>query len=139
LNALTGLLKASNKRYIEFISAIKNKEIGRKRLEKVTVSKKENDRNYKGFNFFDKNDLAVLLAILQGEFNISGFRNKDIRKELPGFKASKISRLLKRLRVHGLIKSVGKTYKYYATKLGKEVILQAEKIKEIVLIPAFNY
>ena len=43
------------------------------------------------------------------------------------------------MRVHGLIKSVGKTYKYYLTKLGKEVVLQAIKIKELVLIPAFNY
>jgi predicted transcriptional regulator len=50
-----------------------------------------------------------------------------------------VSRLFKRLRVHGLIKSVGKTYKYYVTKLGKEVIFQAEKIKELVLIPALNY
>ena len=53
--------------------------------------------------------------------------------------SSKISRLFKRMRVHGLIKAVGKTYKYYLTKLGKEVIFQAQKIKEIVLIPAFNY
>jgi len=139
LNDLSGLLKASNKRYIEFISAIENKEVGRKRLEKVTSSKKENERNYKGFNFFDKNDIEMLLAILKGEFNISGFRNKDIRQILPNFNASKISRLFKRMRVHGLIKSVGKTYKYYITKLGKEVILQAEKIKKLVLIPALNY
>jgi len=139
LNDLSDLLKASNKRYIEFISAIENKEVGRKRLEKVTSSKKDNKRNYKGFNFFDKNDIAILLAILKGEFNISGFRNKNIREILPDFNASKVSRLFKRMRVHGLIKSVGKTYKYYITKLGKEVILQAEKIKELVLIPALNY
>ena len=80
-----------------------------------------------------------MLAILKGEFNISGFRNKNIREILPDFNASKVSRLFKRMRVHGLIKSVGKTYKYYITKLGKEVILQAEKIKELVLIPALNY
>ena len=139
LNDLSDLLKASNKRYIEFISAIDNKEVGRKRLEKVTNSKKDNERNYKGFNFFDKTDIAILLAILKGEFNISGFRNKNIREILPDFNAAKVSRLFKRLRVHGLIKSVGKTYKYYLTKLGKEVIFQAEKIKELVLIPALNY
>jgi hypothetical protein len=139
LNDLSDLLKASNKRYIEFISAIDNKEVGRKRLEKVTNSKKDNERNYKGFNFFDKTDIAILLAILKGEFNISGFRNKNIREILPDFNAGKVSRLFKRMRVHGLIKSVGKTYKYYITKLGKEVIFQAEKIKELVLIPALNY
>ncbi len=50
-----------------------------------------------------------------------------------------ISRLLKRMRVHGLIKKVARTYKNYMTKLGKETILNAQKIKEIVLIPTFNY
>ena len=47
---LTENLKASNKRYLEFISAFDNKEVGRKRLEKVTSSKSENNRSYKGFN-----------------------------------------------------------------------------------------
>ena len=139
LNILNNLLKSSNKRYIEFISAIENKEVGRKRLEKITASKKENNRNYKGFNFFNKDDIEVLLTILREKFNISGFRNKDIRELLPKFNASKTSRLLKRLRIHGLIKSVGKTFKYYVTKLGKQTILQAQKIKELVLIPALNY
>jgi len=51
LTLLSFLFKASNKRYLEFISAFDNKEIGRKRLEKLSKSKKENKRNYKGFNF----------------------------------------------------------------------------------------
>ena len=71
-------LKAANKRYLDFIAAFDNKEVGRKRLEKVTVSKMGNNRRYKGFNFFSKDDLTILLAILHGEFNINGFRNKNI-------------------------------------------------------------
>ena len=75
---LTDNLKAANKRYLEFISAFDNKEVGRERLEKVTASKIDNNRNYKGINLFNNNDLGILLAILQGEFNISGFRNKNL-------------------------------------------------------------
>lgn len=139
LRALKDLFKSSNNRYLEFISAIENKDIGRKRLEKISHSKNENNRNYKGFNFFDDKDLSVLLAILKGEFNISGFQNKNLQKLLPGMNRGQISRLLRRMRVHGLIKKVARTYKYYMTKLGKETILNAQKIKEMVLIPAFNY
>ena len=135
---LADILQAVNKRYLEFISCFDNKEVGRKRLEKVSSPKTDNNRNYKGINFFSKEDLAILLAIVRGEFNINGFRNKHLRKFL-GFKASKVSRLIKRLHVHGLIKKVADTYKYYLTKLGKETIIAALKIKEIVLIPAFNY
>jgi DNA-binding MarR family transcriptional regulator len=135
---LTDNLKASNKRYLEFISAFDNKEVGRKRLENVTSSKSDNNRNYKGFNFFNDDDLSILLAIVRGEYNINGFRNKNLQKLL-GFKGGKISRLIKRLRVHGLIKKATETYKYYLTKIGKETIIMAQKIKELVLVPAYCY
>jgi len=139
LTLLSLLFKASNRRYLEFISAFDNKEVGRKRLDKVTKSKKQNNRNYKGFNLFSNEDLTLLLTVLRGEYNIFGFRNKDIRMKIPDFNTGKISRLLKRLKVFGLIKKAGKTYKYYLTKLGKELIVIAENLKETVLIPAFNY
>jgi predicted transcriptional regulator len=138
LSFLAENLKASNKRYLEFISAFDNKEVGRERLEKVTSSKSENNRNYKGFNLFSKEDLIILMAILRGEFNISGFRNKNMQKLL-GFNGGKISRLIKRLRVHGLIKKATDSYKYYLTKIGKETIIMAQKIKELVLVPAYCY
>jgi hypothetical protein len=111
-------LKSSNKRYLEFISAFDNKKVGRNRLEKITSSKNDNNRNYKGFNFFSNDDLSILRAIVRGEFNINGFRNKHLRKLL-GFKGCKISRLIKRLRVHGLIKKASDSYKYYITKIRK--------------------
>jgi predicted transcriptional regulator len=138
LSFLSENLKASNKRYLEFISAFDNKEIGRKRLEKVTSHRIDSNRNYKGFNFFNNDDLMILTAIIRGEFNINGFRNKNLQKLL-GFTGSKISRLIKRLRVHGLIKKVSNSYKYYITKIGKETIIMAQKIKELVLVPAYCY
>jgi len=139
LRVLSSLFKASNNRYLEFISAFDNKEVGRKRLEKLSKTKRKNNRNYKGFNLFSKEDLALLLTILRGEFNVSGFRNKDIRKLMPELNTGKVSRLIKRLHVFGLIKKVANTYKYYLTKLGKEVLIIAQKLKETVLVPALNY
>ena len=38
-----------------------------------------------------------------GEFNISGFQNKDLRRRVEGKNTGQISRLMKRLRTHGLI------------------------------------
>lgn len=138
LALLSDNLKAANRRYLEFISSFDNKEVGHDNLEKVTQSKEVNNRKYKGFNFFYEEDIQVLLTILRGEFNINGLRNKDMRKAL-GMSGTKISRLLKRLWTHGLIKKIGNTYKYYVTKLGKETIITAQKIKELILIPAFCY
>ncbi|MBS4058283.1 MAG: hypothetical protein KGZ82_13265 [Bacteroidales bacterium] len=138
LSFLADNLKSANKRYLEFISAFDNKEVGRERLKRVASSKSENNRNYKGFNFFDAEDLLILTTIVRGEFNINGFRNKNMQKLL-GFTGSKISRLIKRLRVHGLIKKSANSYKYYLTKIGKETIIMAQKIKKLVLIPAYCY
>lgn len=131
-------MKASNNRYLDFISAFDNKQTGYKRLEKITQTKDVNNRNYRGFNFFSKDDLAILHAIIKGEFNIQGFRNKHLRKFLNA-NSNKVSRILKRLWSHGLVKKAKNCYKYYVTKLGKECIIMAEKLKELVIVPAFSY
>ena len=49
--------------------------------------------------------------------------------------AGQITRLLKRLRAHGLIKKVGKHYKYYLTAFGRQVAVMALKLREMVVIP----
>jgi hypothetical protein len=43
--------------------------------------------------------------------------------------------MLKRLRLHGLIKKVGHTYHYYLTHFGRVVATAGLKIKQLVLIP----
>ncbi len=49
-----------------------------------------------------------------------------------------ISRILKRLRTHGIIKKIRNTYKYYITKFGKQVIILGLKLKELYIIPALT-
>jgi len=139
LSTLTGIMRAANLRYLSFISAIEDKTVGKRKLQKITTSKVENNRTYKGFNFFEKSDQNILLYLTSGEFNISGFRSKDLKKRFKNYSSFKISRILKRLRVIELIKKIGKTYKYYITTLGKEAIITALKIKDIVIIPQLNY
>jgi len=43
--------------------------------------------------------------------------------------SAQVTRLLKRLRVHGLIKKVGRRYKYYLTQLGRQVVLMLLKLR----------
>ena len=47
--------------------------------------------------------------------------------------AGQVSRLLKRLRVHGLIKRIGRTYKYYVTALGRRALLGGLQIRNTLL------
>jgi hypothetical protein len=135
LGMLVELMKASNRRYIEFIAAIDDPSGGIKDLNKISRSVKEEDRSYRGFNLFDGDDLELFSAIIRGEFNISGFSNKSLRKVIKDKKGHQVSRLLKRLRKHGLIKKIGNTYKYYLTALGRRVTATALKLREMYIIP----
>jgi hypothetical protein len=135
LFALAKLLGASNGRYLEFISDIDDPSVAIKILNKISKTVVENNRPYKGFNLFDDEDQKLFETIVSGEFNISGFQNKNLREKISEKSCAQISRILKRLRTHGLIKKIGHTYKYYLTKLGRKVILSGLKLKELVLIP----
>jgi hypothetical protein len=132
-------LVAANRRYLEFISAIEDHNAGKSNLKKLTQTTIENNRPYKGFNLFDEKDIDVLNAILRGEFNINGFRSKHIKKYLPNKSSSQITRVLKRLKLHGLIKKIGKTYKYYVTEFAKTVVTTCMKIQNLVIVPSLNF
>ena len=56
-------------------------------------------------------------------------------KYLTGPPSGQISRILRRLRTHGLIKKASHCYKYYLTVLGKQVVALGLKLKELVIIP----
>ncbi|MBF0463032.1 MAG: hypothetical protein HQL87_16810 [Magnetococcales bacterium] len=46
--------------------------------------------------------------------------------------------MLKRLRVHHLVKKCVNSYKYYLTSLGRMVIASGLKLRELVLIPSLS-
>jgi len=135
LYPLGRLLKASNRRYLEFVSSLDDPSDGAKKLEELSESKKANDRSFKGFNFFSREDQHLFEVLAHGEFNINGLQNKSVRRLLPELSPASISRILKRLCVHGLIKKVSGTRKYYLTKLGKAVIALGLKTKELFIVP----
>jgi hypothetical protein len=137
LPVLRKLMHAANHRYLDFLSDLEDPTVGFKDLLKIARRARDpRDRSYRGFNLFATEDLSLFEAIVAGEFAISGFRNRQLRDFLPDKSSAQISRQLKRLRLHGLIKKIGKTYKYYLTKLGRKVALLALKLRRLVVIPA---
>ena len=129
---LSGIMRACNRRYVEFLSALEAPKVSVKTLDRVTGSVRRDGRNYRGFNFFRAVDRQLFEVLLRGEFSISGFRNQDIRQHLEALSPGQVSQRLKRLRVHGLIKKVARSYKYHLTKIGRRVIAAALKVRQIV-------
>ena len=109
------------------------------KLRKLSQTVSEHERSYRGFNLFCKEDQQLMQALARGEFNIRGFQNRTLRPHLTETTSGQISRLLKRLRLDGFIKKVGRMYRYYLTQFGKEIIAAALKLKELVVIPQLAF
>jgi len=138
LPVLRDLLGAATFRYLDFLAAIEDPRPGLRAVEKTATPVHEGERSYRGFNLFHGPDLDLFRTILRGEFNISGFQARQLRAHLGSLSGAQLSRLLKRLRTHGLIKKIGKRYKYYLTTLGRTVATTALKLRELVVIPLLN-
>ena len=133
---LASISRAANDRYIQFLSAIDDPTPGIKALSKISDSVEDHQHHYRGFNLFD-DDQTLFELLCRGEFFIHGFRNRFLREHLGTVRSSQVSRLLKRLRLHGIIKKVRNSYKYYLTELGRHVALAGLTLKNLFLIPEF--
>ena len=76
-------------------------------------------------------DAALLAVVYRGEFVITGLRNRDVRRLLsPGAsdaatrrrRAAQVTRQLRLLRGHGLLRKVAHTHRYLLTAKGRVVV-----------------
>ena len=133
LRDLKDLMGAANRRYLAFMADIDDPYAVRKEMDKLAGRMRNKGRSFRGFNLFNGIDLKLLLTIAQGEWTISGFRAANLRQAL-GVKPGRASYLIKLLRVHGLIKKIGRQYKYYLTKTGRRIITTALVIREKLIV-----
>lgn len=136
LAPLRDLLLAANRRYLAFLSELTDPSAGVREVERLAEPVRQEERSYRGFNLFSLQDLTLFFALARGEWQISGFRNASLRRLLTNRSGPQVSRLLKRLHLHGLIRKIGHSYKYYLTESGRRVILSALKLRDLVVIPS---
>ena len=135
--------KAAIHRYLDFLSKMEDNSTGLEELRQLTERKTENNRNYQGFNPLHREHSVVFQELINGAFIVNGFTNKSLKlalsQKLPtSWNTGKISRLIKRLRVFGLVRRVHKTYKYFPTEKGRMIAVLAVKLRNISVIPALN-
>ncbi len=118
--------KNITKRYIEALPEINTDEAPISEIEKISSSVTIDDRKYTGFNILQKDTLKLLSIISSGEYLINGFSNKNIRNkyfeiEITKKEINKLTRLLAKLKAHGIIKKVARKNKYYLTTNGRKI------------------
>jgi hypothetical protein len=119
--------KAIIKRYMEALPEIDDSKVPLKELEKLSTRKEVKNRRYTGFNILNEETLTLFKILSGGEYLIHGFDNKKIRKRLYQDSDSKknigrMTRMLSKLRAHGIIKKVARKNTYYLTTLGRTIL-----------------
>lgn len=102
--------RSITRRYIEALPEIDTDKVPVKDIEAISRTKEVNGRRHTGFSILSKETTTLFRTIASGDFLINGFDNKSIRGRLfvnDNLGAvGKTTRLLARLRAHGLIKNV---------------------------------
>jgi len=125
--------EAANRRYLQALAQVQDTTSLGALTEKLCRPATWKGQRVRALNPYGPQDLALLQAVARGEFTINGFRNRDLvsllyasDQELPPKekrrRSSAVTRKLRLLRAHGLIKKVPKTHRYHLTASGSKAI-----------------
>lgn len=132
LQRRTQLSQRSNERYLEALAQVECNKPLEKLCAPICTPTYSKGKRFRALNPFEGNDNATLKALGSGEFCIHGFRNKDLRKYLFGISknkaldkkhSAKVTRQIRLLRAHGLIKKVPRAHRYNVTDKGQQAIM----------------
>jgi uncharacterized protein Smg (DUF494 family) len=145
-----------NERYLNSLSVINRDKNLDKEIESLCHTKliKLSGKNsycearpYGGFNLLRDSTCRLFNVLMNGAYFITGFTRKEITNALIRIKAfadtdlndmkkllGKVTRLLAKLRAHGLLMKFPKTFKYRVTRKGQEIISRILLFKKMDLI-----
>lgn len=130
LHRRTELSQRSNERYLDALAVVDDTTPCSRIFDSFARPVVKDNRRFRALRLSDPAELALLEAISRGEFVTAGFRNRDLRRLLyPAPKteaddrrrSGSISRLLRLLREHGVVRKIQKTHRYQLTERGRRL------------------
>jgi hypothetical protein len=135
--------EGANHRYLEGLSAVRPTGRALAELDAVSRSRETQGKRYGRFNPVGASDRALFEAVMAGEHSIAGFRNKDLRARLfltpprsaaeTDRRRARTSRLIRKLRGHGLVAKVPGSRLYRVTPRGHRVMSAAIEFTRLAL------
>lgn len=151
LKRRTDVSQAANERYLDALaSADTDLSVG-ELVQTVTKPVRHRKRRVRGLRPWDSEELKLFRAISRGEFAINGLRNRDLQDHLFDVpvvetderrrRTSKVSRLIRMLRAHGILRKVNRDRRYRVTPKGRDFLaailgVQAITPNKLAKIPA---
>ena len=131
----------SNERYLEALACLSTDRPLRQLVERLCRPARWKGRRVRALRPWGKEDHTLLETINRGEFVVNGFRNRDLVPHLfpkahssPDEKrraSARVTRRIRLLRAHKIIRKVPRTHRYVVTTKGREIttaILQTQHV-----------
>ena len=132
--------RAAAARYLDALSVVGDPTPSHRLLDSVSQRVTRHGRPYRPLRPISPQEAPLFRTILHGEFALRGFQNRDLRRQLyPETEAdpvqrrhvaARVTRSLRLLRAHGLIKKVTRTRYYRITDKGHQVMTTALRFRE---------
>jgi hypothetical protein len=136
--------RAANDRYLNALAVVDRPQASLKVLDRVHKPARLGQRRRRGLNLLRVEEQTLFRAVLRGEHQINGFRNRDVQAVLFPLRVrdvaeqhrrtAHVSRLLHLLRAHGLIAKIPHAHRYRVTAKG-EVLMSAAIYARYKLFP----
>jgi len=132
--------RAANERYLEALAVVPVPSPASELLDAVSRPVVRQRRPYRALRPVSRPEAALFKAVLGGQFLLKGFTHRDVRERLGVGRgadpqerrrtSARITRWLRLLRAHGLIRKVSGTRYYRVTTPGQRIMTAALKLRE---------
>jgi hypothetical protein len=131
LHRRTPVSQAANERYAGALATVEIKRCLGEAAARICAPVAWKGARVRGLRPFSAGDHALFAAVACGAFAVDGLRNRDLlAKLLPGQHApdqrrrlsSRMTRKLRLLRAHGIIRKVPRSHRYTITPKGREIL-----------------
>jgi len=133
--------RAANSRLLDALASAPLQGKAVENLDSLCRSQKKRGQSIARFNPVEAKTISLFQAVLSGDFLINGFRNHELQRKLYSAKAKDerenrqrihhVSRLIAKLRGHGLIAKVKDSRLYRVTRYGVKTMWAVVRFRHI--------
>ena len=144
IGRLAAVSQSANDRYLDALAALDTDTPISTLVDRVCRCVHWQGRSVRALRPWTEDDRRLLKAISRGEFAVNGLRNRDLlsllfpeASSLPAEErrrySARVTRKLRMLRAHGIIRKVQGTHRYVLTKGGQQVVTAILQYQQVSL------